>query len=169
VAAALAVTGLSAQGKANFAGKWTLVPDAGAAAGGGMGARGAGRGGGMGAAAISGPEVTIAQDATTLKVDRAQGQNQFSYTYKLDGSESKNSVPGRMGGAPSDVVSKATWDGNKLVITSSQSMMMQEQQTTIESKQVLSLEADGTLTVETTRSGMRGGAAMTSTAKYKKG
>jgi len=168
MAAALAVAGLAAQAKPNFAGKWTLVPDAGAAAGGGMGARGGGRGGGMGAGALSGPEMTIAQDAATLKVDRAQGQNQFSYTFKLDGSESKNSVPGRMGGAPSEVVSKAVWDGNKLTITSTQSMMMQEQQMTIETKQVLSLDADGMLVVETTRSGMRGGQAMTTTAKYKK-
>jgi hypothetical protein len=113
VAAAIAtflVVGLSAQ-KADLSGKWTLVPDPAAAAGGGGGGRGGGRGGG----GFCGQECTITQDATTLTVTRTTQAGEQKATYKLDGSESKN--PGR-GGA--EVVSKAAWEGPKIVIQTAQ-------------------------------------------------
>jgi hypothetical protein len=113
--------GVLAQAKPNFAGKWTIdAPAAGAAApgpGGGGGFGGGGRGGGRGG---WGMEATITQDATTLTVEYTQGQNPVKLVYKLDGSESKNSVMGR-GGQATEQVAKATWDGAKLkIVTTTQ-------------------------------------------------
>lgn len=105
IAVVLFASGLSAQGK-NFAGKWTPDTEKNAAAGGGGGG---GRGG-------PGP-MTITQDAKTLTIERMAGENTIKTVYNLDGSESKNSMPGRQGGAPTEVTSVAKWDGDKLVIT----------------------------------------------------
>jgi hypothetical protein len=95
----------------NFSGKW--APDAdknpAPAAGGGGGGRGGGRGGG-------GP-MTITQDAKTLTIERDMGGNAVKTVYNLDGSESKNMMPGRGGAAGAEQVSTAKWDGAKLVIT----------------------------------------------------
>src|SRR5688572_29736937 len=72
VATVTLVAGLAAQAKPDFSGKWTLVPDANAAAapapGGGGGGRGGGRGGGGGQ--FCGQECTVAQDGTSLTVTR---------------------------------------------------------------------------------------------------
>jgi hypothetical protein len=122
VAAVLLVSGVSAQGKPDLSGKWTLVPDpnaapAGGGGGGGRGGRG-GRGGG-GGQAFCGNECTITQDATTLTVTRTTQGGEQKAMYRLDGSESKNSQQGR-GGESVEVVSKATWDGAKLSIETTQ-------------------------------------------------
>lgn len=117
IAAAFLVAGLSAQGKPDFSGKWSLVVDPNAAppagGGGGGGGRGGGRGGGGGG--FCGQECTIAQDATTLTITRTTQAGEQKAVYKLDGSESKNA--GR-GGA--EVVSKAMWEGGKLTVTTAQ-------------------------------------------------
>lgn len=121
---------LGAQAKTNFAGKWTVVPadpsaapaapPAGAPGGGGGGG---GRGGGRGGGAVSGMEVTLTQDATTLTIDKVQGGRggapgtPVKLTVKLDGTDSKNTVT--IGGNPVDQTLKATWDGAKLTITTS--------------------------------------------------
>jgi hypothetical protein len=151
--------GLVAQAKPNFAGKWTLdapaapaAPPQGGAPGGapGGGGRGGGRGGGWG------QEATITQDATTLTIDYTQGQNPVKLAYKLDGTESKNTMMGR--GGATEQVSKATWDGAKLKIVT----------TTPNGEQtrLVSLEG-GKLTIETTQPGMDG-AAMTNKVTYTK-
>ena len=102
----LTVVGVYAQGK-DFSGKWTpdTEKNAAANAGGGGGGRGGGRGGGGG-------DMTVAQDAKTLKITRTGPNGDTTTTYNLDGSVSKN--PGR-GGAEQE--STAKWDGAKLVIT----------------------------------------------------
>ena len=141
--------GAGAQAKTNFAGKWTREAPAGGGGGGG------GRGGGGGG--FCGAECTITQTATELTLEfQGGGQNPapMKQVYKLDGSESKN--PGR-GGA--DVVSKATWDGAKLVITSKTQNG--------EQKRVLSLEG-GNLVVDATNPGREGGAPTTTKITFKK-
>lgn len=171
VAAALMVATVSAQGKPNFTGKWTIVVDPNApppgGAGGGRGGRG-GMGGGRGGA-VGGQTFTLTQDAATLKVERMQGETPYTLTYKLDGSESKNTTPGRQGGQGSESIAKATWEGSTLVINITQTMNMGGQSMNMQSKQVLSLAADGSLVVETTAAGMGGGEPMTTKVTYKKG
>jgi uncharacterized protein YcfJ len=102
--AVLAVATLAFAQKADFSGTWAPEGDA-AAAGGGGGGRGM----------MAGP-MTVKQTADTLTVERTAGENKVVSTYKLDGSESTNTMQGR-GGAV-EVKSVAKWDGPKLVITS---------------------------------------------------
>lgn len=160
-AVVLFAAGMTAQSKANFSGKWTLDP-ASAPQGGGGGGRGGGRGGGWG------QTFTITQDATTLKVERTQGQTPVTETFKLDGSDSKNSLPPmREGGAATDVISKASWDGDKIVITSSRTMNFNGNEMKIDTKRVMSM-AGADLQIESTTTGI-GDAPQLATLKYKKG
>jgi hypothetical protein len=148
VAIVLLTVGVYAQ-KPNFSGKWTREAPAGGGGGGGGGGRGGGGGFGM--------ENTITQTDKTLTIEyMGGGQNPapIKLVYNLDGSDSKNMMPGRGGGAPAEVVSKATWDGAKIVITSG------------ETKRVISMEGPN-MVVETTGPG-REGAPQTTKAVYKK-
>src|SRR6185436_1293865 len=132
-AAILAVTTLAWAQKADFSGTWTLDAEAsGAPAGGGGGGGGRGQGG------------TVKQTATELTVERTIGENKVTSTYKLDGSESKNSMMGR-GGAAVESVSTAKWDGPALVITTKMDMGNGPQ----ESTQKWSVNGS-VLTIETT-------------------
>jgi hypothetical protein len=110
--AVLAVATLAFAQKPDFSGTWTLDPEAsGMPAGTGGGGGGGGRGGGGGL----GQGATVKQSADTLSVERTFGDNKITSTYKLDGSESKNTMMGR-GGEQMESVSTAKWDGNKLTI-----------------------------------------------------
>ena len=104
IALVMGATTASAQGK-NFAGTWTVVADPAAAAP--APGRGGGRGLGQGA--------TIAQDAKTLTVTRTTQNGEVKTVYNLDGSDSKNTLT--MGGNSVEQVSKAKWEGDKLIIT----------------------------------------------------
>jgi Spy/CpxP family protein refolding chaperone len=137
----------------NFSGAWTLVPDPNAAGGGGGGRGG---GGGLGQAA------TLTQDAKTLTVTRTTQNGEVKMVYNLDGSESKNMVMGR--GGQTEQVSKAVWDGAKLVITTSFTMG----ENAVTRTQTMSLDASGQLVVTVAGPG-RGGEMMTTTQTYKKG
>jgi hypothetical protein len=141
-AAVLAVTTLAWAQKPDFSGTWTLDPAAsegGAApAGGGGGGRGGGRGGGLGQGG------TVKQTADTLTVERTIGENKITSTYKLDGSESKNTMMGR-GGQSVESVSTAKFDGQTLVITTKMDMGNGPQEST--QKWTVS---GSTLTIETT-------------------
>jgi len=146
--ATLAVATLAFAQKADFSGTWTLDAEAsGMAAGGGApggGAPGGGGGGGMrGGAMMAGP-MTVKQTADTLTIERGTGETKTTSTYKLDGSESKNTMMGR-GGAAMESVSTAKWDGAKLTITTKQDMGGQM----VESSQAWTV-AGSTLTIETT-------------------
>ena len=158
-------TAALAQGKPDFSGKWTLdaasapaAPAAAPAGGGGGGGRGGGRGGGGGL----GQEFTAKQDANTLTITRQQGGNEVTATYKLDGSESKNTTQGR--GGPQESTSKAMWEGNKLVITTTQDFGGNS----VERKMTLSMEG-GKLAVEQTAPGRGGGEPTTTKVMYNKG
>lgn len=120
LAVAISTVAISAQAP-SFAGKWTLQVDPAAApaappAGGG-GGRGGGRGGRGGP--VSGAEVTVTQDATTLTIAKmGGGQTPAPVTlkYTLDGKDSKNSVMGG-GGAAVEQTAQAKFEGPKLTIT----------------------------------------------------
>jgi hypothetical protein len=152
--AAVILTGVVlAQTTPNFAGAWTLVPDANAPQGGG-------RGGGM---LGLGPQAVIAQDAKALTITRTTQAGETKSTYNLDGSKSANTVT--FGENRLELISTAKWDGSRLVITTSSNF----QGTTFETTMRLSLEG-GNLMIESTRPDFQGGgAAITTKATYKKG
>jgi hypothetical protein len=151
-------TGVFAQAKPDFSGKWALDP-ASAPAGGGGG--GGGRGGGRGGGAGFGQEFTATQDASTLTISREQGGQAVTASYKLDGSESKNTVTGRNGAQ--EQVSKTMWMGNKLMITTT----LNFGGNTVEQSRTLSLEG-GNLVIEQSQPGRDGGAPQTQKVVYKK-
>ena len=148
-----AATTATAQDKPNFSGSWTLVVDPNAPAPTGRG----GGGGGLGQAA------TITQDAKTLTITRTTQNGEIKIVYNLDGSESKNMMMGR--GGQTEQISKATWDGNTLVVTTN--FTMGENAVTRTEK--YSLDAQGQLVVATTAPGRGGGEPMTTTRTYTKG
>jgi|SRR5215208_1736216 len=152
-----AAASMAAQAKPDFSGKWVAeaaaAPAAPPADGGGGGGRGGGRGGGG-----FGNEFTIAQNAKTLTITRMQGDQTVTTVYNLDGSESKNTTQGR--GGPQEQVSKAVWDGAKLVVTTTTGNG--------EQKRVFAMEG-GNLTIETTAPGRDGGPGTPNKATYKKG
>ena len=158
-----AAASLAAQAKPDFSGKWVMDPaSAPAPPGGGGGAPGGGgggggRGGGRGGGGL-GQEFTIAQNAKTLTITRMQGDQTITTVYNLDGSESKNTVQGR--GGATEQVSKAVWDGAKLVVTTMAGNG--------EQKRVFAMEG-GNLTIETTQPGRDGGPGTPTKLVYKKG
>ena len=132
-----------AQAKPDFSGSWTMDPaksDPAPARGGGGG--GGGRGGGRGGGVAM--QMTIKQTPAALTIDRTMGQGTQTAVYKLDGSESTNTV------GQGEAKSKAMWDGSKLVITTTQSITGPNGAMTIDSKDVYSLDG-GMLTLENTR------------------
>ncbi len=139
------VVGLAAQGKTDFSGTWKR--DASKSDAPAMGGRGGMGGGGMAAE----DSRTVVQTATELTIDIKRGDTSQKLVYKLDGSESVNS--GMRGG---ERKSKAKWDGETLVIESTQTMSMGGNEMTMASKEVWQLGADGALTVATTTSTPQG-------------
>jgi hypothetical protein len=118
--------------------------------------RGAGRGAGFQPG--FGPEFTVKQDAKTLTITR--GGQTTPLTYKLDGSESKNTVT--RDGQQREQIAKATWEGNTLVIVT----MVTFQNNTREQRRILTLEG-GNLVIQQTNPGRNGGATIK--IVYKKG
>jgi hypothetical protein len=157
-------TGLFAQAKPDFSGSWTLDPASAPApaadAGGGGGGRGGGGRGGGGAG--FGQAFTAKQDANSLTISRMQGDQTVTATYKLDGSESKNTVAGR--GGQQEQVSKAMWMGNKLMITTTLNFGGNN----VEQTRTLSMEG-ANLVIEQSQPGRDGGAPQTQKLVYKKG
>lgn len=149
VAVGLASVGVFAQARPNFAGKWAMVQDPNAAPSGG------GRGGGFGGLGQGG---TVAQDDKTLTITTTTQAGEVKRTYNLDGSDSKNTL--NIGGNAIEQVSKARWDGSRLVIATTTDFGG----TPAESTMTLSLDASGNLVVDTT--GGRGGPTKMT---YKKG
>jgi hypothetical protein len=140
IAAAMLAVATVASGmaqKPDFSGTWTLDPASAPAAGGGAGR------GGEGGALGNGP-ATVKQTADALTIEHTMGGPEVTLTYKLDGTESRNTMIGR-GGQSADSVSTARWDGPKLTIVTKQEMDGQ----LTESTQVWTVEGS-TLTVETT-------------------
>jgi hypothetical protein len=150
--ATLAFASAVVMAQANFAGKWVLDPASASAA-----PQGGGRGRGM---MGLGSELTITQDASTITLEYMGGGRNpapVKQVFKLDGTESKNTV--MMRGGETEQVSKAAWAGQSLVVTTTTGMG--------ELKRTFSLEG-GNLVVETAAPGRDGGPGMTSKVTYKK-
>jgi hypothetical protein len=88
--------------------------------------------------------MTIKQTPTELTMDRTTAQGAQTAVYKLDGSESTNTI------GPGPATSKAAWDGARLVITTTQTVQGRGGEITINSKEIYSVQGP-TLTIETTR------------------
>ena len=147
--AAILVASMAAAQTPNFAGTWTLVPDQAAAGG---------FGGGLGDKAV------ITQDATSLTIKRTTQMGEFTSVYKLDGSESKNTL--NIQGNAIEQVSKTKWDGGALKIDTTMSF----DGNPVQVSSVLSLDSSGNLVVESTRPDFQGGGAPVTTKRiYKKG
>jgi hypothetical protein len=141
-AAVFAVAAVAfAQAKPDFSGTWTIDPEASGMAAPGGAPAGTGGGGGRG----GGGPLTVKQTADALTIERTMGENKVVTTYKLDGTESKNTMPGRGGGAPTESVSVAKFDGGKLVINTKRDMGGQ----TVETTETWSV-AGPVLTIEST-------------------
>lgn len=156
VLAAVHPSDASAQDRPDFSGSWTMSESSG-----GPPARGGQRGGMMMMSGI-GQEATISQDGSTLTLVRSTPMGEIRSVYNLDGSDSRNTM--RMGNNEREVVSRARWEANALVIVTPISMG----QMTGESRMTLTLDDAGRLVVETTRTGGQGGGG-TSRATYTRG
>jgi hypothetical protein len=149
LAAVLVATVASAQ-TPNFTGKWMLVPNPSAAPG-GFG------GGGIG------QEAVITQDGTSITIKRTTQMGEFSTVYKLDGSESKNTLT--VQGNTVDQVSKAKWDGGTLKVDTTLTFDGNPVQVSMS----MALDPSGNLLVESTRPDFQGGGApITTKSTYKK-
>ena len=148
LAAILVATAASAQ-TPNFAGKWTLVPNPSAAPG--------GVGGGIG------QEAVITQDAASLTIKRTTQMGEFTTIYKLDGSESKNTLT--VQGNTIDQISKTKWDGGTLKVDTTLTFDGNPVQVSMS----MSLDPSGNLLVESTRPDFQGGGGpVTTKSTYKK-
>jgi hypothetical protein len=117
--------------KPDFSGTWTLAP------------AGAPAEGGSGGVLGSGP-ATVRQTADALTIERTMGDSAVTLTYKLDGSDSRNTIAGR-DGQSIDSMSTVRWQGPKLTIVTKQEMGGR----IAESTDVWTVEGSA-LTVETT-------------------
>jgi hypothetical protein len=137
---------IAGQAKPNFSGKWAITGDA------------AGAGGMMTPAAI-----TVVQNDKTFTMTASSQMGEIATVFNLDGSEAKS--PLDINGMSIDRLTKAVWEGDKLVLTTKASF----DGNAFETKAVWSLAADGTLAVESTRPDFQGGGApITTKSAYKK-
>jgi hypothetical protein len=156
VVALVQMTAAMAQGRADFSGEWVMDVDrtraenrARTGATGGGGTMGVSTFGGAGAAG-SAPAVTavrITQTAGTMTIDRVSGQVWDKVVYKLDGAESAN-TNGR-----STMKWKSRWEGAKLVSEGGSETTLPDNEGSISStvKEVRSIDKEGVMVVETTR------------------
>lgn len=132
----------------DFSGKW-LVAEAPEGGRGGFG--------GLGQATV------IKQDATTLTIIRTTQMGEFTSVYKLDGSESRNTLNVQRNAI--EQVSKTRWDGKILRVDTTMTFDGNPVQVTM----ALALDSPGTLIVESTRPDFQGGGApITTKTTYKR-
>jgi hypothetical protein len=162
----------AAQPPADFSGRWTLDAPAIAATPAVPGTPAvAAAPGDMGSG--WGPTITIAQDPKRLSVEyavfsRYDLQPPLTFIYPLDGTVGRNTVMAGRGEQTES--SRARWDGQTLVITTTFDVADRSagKTFTAELTRRLSLESATTLVVEVTRSGVLGGPASTTRSVYRK-
>lgn len=163
---ALLTINMMAQTTPDFSGRWVSEPETKTPTGGAQSLAG-NMGSGWGS------NLTITHVASRLTVTyeffaRGDMQPPLKFVYALDGSETKNSV--MMGRGIQVQTSKAVWEGDKLVITTTHSYdnPANGQPMKVEVKQTLTLASPTSLVVETTRSGVLGGSPSTTRTIYRK-
>jgi len=165
LAVVMLAAGVNAQGKPDFAGKWTReAPAGGAPTGGGGGGGGRGGGGGQGFGGGGGfncgMTCTIAVSGNTLTVTRPGQQGGADIVTKFEMAGEATNAGGRDGSQQIKTTGKL--EGGKLVLSTPRTG---QDGTTTTSTQTLSIEG-GKLTV-VTNSGREG--ATPQTATYTKG
>lgn len=126
--AVLLTTAASAQQKPNFSGRWVIVSPA----------EGAGR------------EQIVTQDDKTLSVEQVSATGGRKMTYPLDGIERRQAIASR--GADITIMSRAAWDGDRIVITTNTVYPGMKTQ----AKDVWSLDAQGRLVIDSSETGPTG-------------
>ena len=128
-AAIVLTTAAAAQQKPDFSGRWVITSPP----------EGAGR------------EQTVTQDEKTLSVEQAMSGGVRKTIYQLDGVERQQALPTR--GQEIVVLSIASWDGDRIVISSRTSYPngMKTQ-----SREVWSLDSQGRLVIDYTEIGPTG-------------
>jgi hypothetical protein len=148
----------AAQSRPDFSGRWTLDPSKSTMSGGGRdGARGGGggRGGGIGLGPPA-EQLTITQTTATLEMALVIGGQSRTVTYVLDGSRRQNMLPVGQGGTV-EATYQSRWDGAKLVTTIARTITARGGTTIARYREVVSIDKDGRLVIETTASGPRSG------------
>ena len=170
VLAIMLAAGASAQARPDFSGRWTVVPPTAAPPARGT-SGGGGRAGDMGSG--WGSTITLTQNASALTLEWAYYstsdlQPPLVFVYPLDGSERTHTL--MMGRGFEKQVSRTTWDGAKLIITTSQDFPNIVAGKTVTSlvTRTLTLESPTSLVVETNRSAVLGGQASTTRTVYTK-
>jgi hypothetical protein len=162
--------GSAAQAPPDFSGHWTADVAAAPSAPPAGGAPAPPPKGDMGSG--WGSPLTIAQDATQLIVEQAlfsryDLQPPVRTVYALDGSESRNTL--MTGHATQIRVSRASWDGQSLRITTTYPSIDPSGRTvTTEVTQRLTLESPTTLVIEATRGAALGGQPTRTRTVYRK-
>jgi hypothetical protein len=119
----LAAASSLAQQKPDFSGRWVLVsPKQGA-----------------------GHTQVVKQTASTLSVGHEMRDAAHTAEYKLDGSESRNVLTSH--GSDIVTISKAVWEGERLVVTSTTTYPTGRR---LDQKQLWSMDADNRLVIEVT-------------------
>jgi len=102
---------------------------------------------------LLGEKVSVRQDAKTLTFDislAALGRP-IRAVYNLDGSESRNLNPAAAGQPDEVILSTATWDGEKLVILTRGTALVDGKP--LETRRVVWIDTDSRLTIERTSEG----------------
>jgi hypothetical protein len=148
-------SGIACGQRPDFSGEWNRVLDS-AAARSSVAATGdaAFRRGDMGSG--WGTPLIIRQTPDSLIVEYQHFgtydlQPNLRFVYRLDGSESRNTI--MVGHADSEQRSRASWQGDTLIVTTTFAAPTAGGTTTL--RQALSIGADGTLTLETSREASR--------------
>jgi hypothetical protein len=135
----------SAPARPDFSGDWVVAETA---------SKAGTQAGALTLTGVFGEKFTARQTATSLTLELSVStlDRPIHVVYMLDGTESKNMNPSPVkGGADEPIFSRATWESGKLVIDTRGSQLINGKPRT--SRRVLTLNADGTLTVERTAPG----------------
>lgn len=126
---------LQAPAKPDFSGRWTLDARRSTSTP-------------SGPAAMFGSSFVAKQDAKTLTLDITFPGGSLQAVYLLDGSDSRNTMPGPAGDEV--IVSRASWDGSRLVIVTKSTELQNDQPVPLETRRVIWIGADGSITLERT-------------------
>jgi hypothetical protein len=140
-AASVAAQPAPAKARPDFSGTWTFDQ---------MKSAQPGPDGKVVLAAMLGDEFTATQDPVSLVLAIKAGGARVSVTYKLDGTDSRNMSPGAFGQPAVEVISRSSWEGDRLVIKSSSVSVLSGKSVPVETRRVLWIDAAGSLVVERT-------------------